>query len=53
MPSVHCATTVADADAPLLNATVENEGQLAEALHMSDERMYRDKSDQKELSGND
>ncbi len=30
-------------------ASAENKDQLAEALKLSDERMYRDKSDQKEL----
>jgi hypothetical protein len=30
-------------------ATAENKDQLAEALKLSDERMYRDKSDQKKL----
>jgi hypothetical protein len=30
-------------------ASAENNEQLAEALKLSDERMYRDKSDQKEL----
>jgi GGDEF domain-containing protein len=30
-------------------ASAENNDQLAEALKLSDERMYRDKSDKKEL----